>query len=152
MTDDIAIEPLLIDELAQIMPIERACHEFPASEKLLGSCFSKRYRNFKLLHKGRVIGFYMTELVLDEMTLHNICVDPAYQGQGFGKILFEHFLQSARTHEVVQLWLEVRPSNVSAATLYQNNGFDVAGTRKDYYPAKNGREDALLMGCMLFYD
>jgi ribosomal-protein-alanine N-acetyltransferase len=53
---------------------------------------------------------------------------------------------------VVQLWLEVRESNKSAIALYQNNGFDVAGTRKGYYPAENGREDALLMGSMLFYD
>ena len=57
-----------------------------------------------------------------------------------------------RAHKVVQLWLEVRESNAPAIALYQNSGFDVAGTRRDYYPSDKGREDALLMGSMLFYE
>jgi ribosomal-protein-alanine N-acetyltransferase len=148
----IVFSPLNIDEIAIILPIEQACHAYPSSETLLQSCFTKRYRNFKMLLDNKVIGFYMGDLLLDEMTLHNICIDPSHQGKGYGKQLFMHFLATARAHKVEQLWLEVRESNVAAIALYQNNGFDVAGTRKDYYPAKSGREDALLMGSMLFYD
>lgn len=145
-------EPLEAQDIAAIMPIERACHEFPSSEKLLRSCFSKRYHNVKMLLEGKVIGFYMTELVVDEMTLHNICIDPAYQGRGLGKQLFMHFLQTAEAKGAAQLWLEVRPSNTAAVQLYLTNGFHEAGRRKDYYPAKDGREDALLMGQSLMFD
>ena len=142
----IDISPLLPEELEWILPIEKACHEFPSSPELLGTCFSKRYRNFKLVEGKKVKGFYMAEVLLDEMTLHNICVHPDCQGKGFGRQLFEHFVETARAHDVVQLWLEVRESNGPAIKLYQDNGFDVAGIRKNYYPAKSGREDAYLMG------
>ena len=152
MNTKIEFAPLNSEDVDMILPIEQACHAYPSSQQLLLSCFGKRYRNFKMLVDNKVIGFYMGDLMLDEMTLHNICIEPKYQGKGYGKRLFEHFLATARLHNVVQLWLEVRESNTGAIALYQSNGFDVAGTRKDYYPAEKGREDALLMGSMLFYD
>ena len=40
--------------------------------------------------------------------------------------------------------LEVRPSNTAAINCYNAAGFNEIGSRKDYYPAANGREDALL--------
>ena len=40
--------------------------------------------------------------------------------------------------------LEVRPSNTVAIRCYNAAGFNEIGSRKDYYPAANGREDALL--------
>jgi ribosomal-protein-alanine N-acetyltransferase len=152
VTDSIEFSSLLVEDVDLISPIEQACHAFPSSHKLLSSCFSKRYRNFKMCLDGKVIGFYMAEFIIDEMTLHNICINPECQGKGYGRQLFDHFLEIAKEHKAVQLWLEVRESNVAAIALYQGNGFDVAGVRNNYYPAKNGREDALLMGSALFYD
>ncbi len=146
------IESLSIDDLDEILPIEQACHAFPSSKKVLASCFGGRYRNAKLLLDGQIVGFYLAELVIDELTLHDICICPSVQGRGFGKALFEHFLQTAEALNAVQLWLEVRPSNRKAVALYQSHGFDIAGVRKDYYPTENGREDALLMGCTLSFD
>ena len=143
------ISVLYEDELASIMPIENACHLFPTSEKLLSSCFSKRYHNAKLTVDGKIVGFYLAELVVDEFTLHNICVYPEVQGKGFGKVLLNHFIAKAESLGAVQLWLEVRESNVGAIALYEQQGFCVAGTRRNYYPAKDGREDALLMGLAL---
>lgn len=143
------ISSLSSAQLAQIMPIENACHLFPTSEKLLASCFSKRYHNAKLTIDSRVVGFYLAELVVDEFTLHNICIHPDEQGKGLGKLLFDHFIDKAQSLGAVQLWLEVRESNQGAIGLYEQQGFCVAGTRRNYYPAKNGREDALLMGLSL---
>jgi ribosomal protein S18 acetylase RimI-like enzyme len=42
--------------------------------------------------------------------------------------------------------LEVRPTNAAARALYARAGFVQLGVRRDYYPAKPGREDALLLG------
>ncbi|MGB3863640.1 MAG: GNAT family N-acetyltransferase, partial [Candidatus Aminicenantaceae bacterium] len=44
----------------------------------------------------------------------------------------------------VYVFLEVRPSNLSARSLYNKLGFKVLGTRKDYY--QTPLEDALIMG------
>jgi ribosomal-protein-alanine N-acetyltransferase len=42
--------------------------------------------------------------------------------------------------------LEVRASNLPAINLYRKAGFADIGLRREYYPAENGREDAILMG------
>jgi ribosomal protein S18 acetylase RimI-like enzyme len=41
--------------------------------------------------------------------------------------------------------LEVRPSNQGAIALYKDEGFQEVGHRNSYYPARNGREDALIL-------
>ena len=146
------LTPLVQSEVELILPIENACHAYPSSLDLLNTCFSKRYRNAKLTANGEVVGFYLAELLIDEMTLHDICVAPEAQGNGYGRLLLDHFIDMAKTHKAVQLWLEVRKSNEAAIALYQSSGFDVVGTRQGYYPSPGGREDALLMGSAIIYD
>ena len=41
--------------------------------------------------------------------------------------------------------LEVRPSNPAAIRLYDRYGFQRIGVRRGYYPAAEGREDAIVM-------
>ena len=56
--------------------------------------------------------------------------------------------------KTANMFLEVRPSNLSAIALYENMGFNEMAIRRGYYPAANGREDAVLMGlalCCLLY-
>jgi ribosomal-protein-alanine N-acetyltransferase len=58
-------------------------------------------------------------------------------------------LKIAKTHKAANMFLEVRPSNISAIALYENLGFCEMAVRRGYYPAKEGREDAVLMGLAL---
>ena len=63
-------------------------------------------------------------------------------------------LQIAKNHQAANMFLEVRPSNISAIALYENMGFSEMAVRRSYYPAdpkisKTGREDAILMGLAL---
>ena len=51
-----------------------------------------------------------------------------------------------------RVFLEVRPSNAAAIALYHAEGFNEIGRRPRYYPAKGGREDALVMAKELFAD
>jgi [ribosomal protein S18]-alanine N-acetyltransferase len=44
------------------------------------------------------------------------------------------------------MFLEVRVSNKTAISLYENMGFCEMAIRRGYYPAAQGREDAVLMG------
>jgi ribosomal-protein-alanine N-acetyltransferase len=43
----------------------------------------------------------------------------------------------------------VRPSNRCAQALYTRFGFRKVGTRRGYYPAHAGREDALVLNLAL---
>jgi ribosomal-protein-alanine N-acetyltransferase len=44
-----------------------------------------------------------------------------------------------------RVFLEVRPSNPVAQNLYRSIGFTEIGRRPRYYPAREGREDAIVM-------
>jgi ribosomal-protein-alanine N-acetyltransferase len=47
------------------------------------------------------------------------------------------------------MFLEVRPSNAKAQSLYTRLGFGQVGIRRDYYPARGGRENALVLTARL---
>ena len=57
----------------------------------------------------------------------------------------EWVAEVARGHGARTLLLEVRPSNPAAMRLYQRYGFERIGMRRGYYPAREGREDAIVM-------
>ena len=87
--------------------------------------------------------------VLDEAHLLNISVAQSHQGQGWGRYLLVQMMEMGREKGGLNMFLEVRPSNHSALGLYESMGFNEMGIRPGYYPAHNGREDAVLMGMAL---
>ena len=50
-----------------------------------------------------------------------------------------------RELQIDKIYLEVRLSNAIGRRLYARAGFRELGTRRGYYPAAQGREDALVM-------
>ena len=81
--------------------------------------------------------------------LNSLATHPHWQRQGLGRRLMQHLIKVAREYRAQMMFLEVRPSNVSARRLYEDIGFNEIATRRAYYPAHDGREDALLMGLAL---
>ncbi|MDK1023090.1 MAG: hypothetical protein QGD92_02530 [Gammaproteobacteria bacterium] len=59
--------------------------------------------------------------------------------------MVEHLLLQAAKREAERVYLEVRPSNLIAYKLYMSMGFNQVGVKKGYYPAEQGREDALVL-------
>ncbi|EPF20695.1 MULTISPECIES: ribosomal protein S18-alanine N-acetyltransferase [Cedecea] len=143
------ISSLTPNDLAAAYAIEQRSHAFPWSEKTFASNQGERYFNLRLDVDGKMAAFAVTQVVLDEATLFNIAVDPAYQRQGLGRALLEHLIQELEKRDVFTLWLEVRASNLAARALYESLGFNEATVRRNYYPAKEGREDAIIMALPL---
>jgi len=54
-------------------------------------------------------------------------------------------LSIAKARKADTAFLEVRPTNARAISLYFSEGFNEIGNRRDYYPAKFGREDAIIL-------
>lgn len=94
---------------------------------------------------GRVQGFVVFSRVLDESCIHNIAVHPARQGDGLGSTLLNAAQAEMIACGAVRCYLEVRASNTAARALYEKHLFHVDGLRKNYYPAADAREDAVLM-------
>jgi ribosomal-protein-alanine N-acetyltransferase len=84
--------------------------------------------------------------------LLNLCIDPEYAGQGFGRFLLKEMIRRALERKCMMFFLEVRVSNTHAINLYFSEGFNEVGIRPNYYPAGNGREDAMLMTLDLSVD
>ena len=136
-------------DLAAAYAIEQRSHAFPWSEKTFVSNQGDRYFNLRLDVDGEMAAFAVTQVVLDEATLFNIAVDPAYQRKGLGRQLLEHLISELEKRDVSTLWLEVRASNIAAIALYESLGFNEATIRRNYYPTKEGREDAIIMALPL---
>ncbi len=64
-------------------------------------------------------------------------------------MLLTFIMDKAREHGALNMFLEVRVSNKVAISLYEKKGFNEMAIRPRYYPAENGREDAMLMGAAL---
>ncbi|WP_298067618.1 GNAT family N-acetyltransferase [uncultured Mailhella sp.] len=102
---------------------------------------------------GETLTAYITLSVSsEELEVLNIAVLPKYRGQGLSRPLMGFALADTlkgghllRLGKMAKGWecafLEVRPSNVTALSLYASLGFRCVGRRKQYY--EDG-EDALV--------
>jgi tRNA threonylcarbamoyl adenosine modification protein YeaZ/ribosomal-protein-alanine acetyltransferase len=92
------------------------------------------------------LGFVLFRKAADEAEILTICTRPAFRQKGHGKLLVQHLEKLLKSEGVKSLFIEVAVSNHAALALYASNGFEKAGTRKNYYERSGGsHEDALIM-------
>lgn len=96
-----------------------------------------------LFHGSTLVGYLIAHVVCDEAHIVSLGLAPEWRGKGGGGILLREFLRSARVEGVSTFTLDVRIGNLKARKLYEDNGFEVVGIRRNYY-SDNG-EDALTM-------
>ena len=138
-------------DVSQLMDVEKACHEFPWTQNTMESCLTGRYFNGCVIKEGCLIGFYIAERAGPDISLMDICVSPNYQGQGYANTLIVDFIQCSEAYKAENIFLEVRESNKPAIALYEKFGFIETGSRKNYYPSKSGKENAILMAMTLAF-
>jgi ribosomal-protein-alanine N-acetyltransferase len=145
----LSLRPMQLDDLDAIMQIEPTIYSHPWTRGNFSDSLNSGYSSWVLEDNKEMIGYALLMLVLDEAHLLNLSIAKTRQKQGLGRYLLEHMLKIAKTHQAANMFLEVRPSNISAIALYENLGFCEMAVRRGYYPAKEGREDAVLMGLAL---
>ena len=143
------LRPMQADDLDAIMQIEPTIYSHPWTRGNFSDSLNSGYSAWVLEENEIIIGYALLMLVMDEAHLLNLSIAKVQQKRGLGRCLLEHMLKIAKNHQAVNMFLEVRPSNISAIALYVNMGFSEMAVRRAYYPAKDGREDALLMGLAL---
>lgn len=136
-------------DLAEVVQVEGRAYEFPWTITIFKDCVRAGYGCFVLATRAEIIGYFVLSVAANEAHVLNVCVDPSEQGHGYGRRLMKRLLDLARWHRAERVFLEVRPSNPRAIALYHDIGFNEIGRRPRYYPAKNGREDALVMAIEL---
>ncbi len=139
--------PMTVQDLDAVLAIELAAYAFPWTRGNFIDSLAAGYRcELRLDDEGALAGYAVAMAAVDEIHLLNLTVAPALQGRGHARALVAALLDHARAEGLHSVWLEVRPSNARARTLYAQLGFREVGLRRAYYPAAHQqREDAVVM-------
>ena len=139
---ELTVRPFEMTDLSALLEVEQNAFQKPWTRELfLGDLESDTARYFVAEADGRIVGYAGSRLIADEVHIANIAVHSDYRKQGIGRALLARLLEQTKKEGATFFTLEVRRSNLPAQTLYQSQGFAVAGERKNYY----GDEDALIM-------
>lgn len=141
--------PMCEDDVEAIMSLERALYPFPWTPGNFTDSLRAGYSCWVYEFGSIVVGYAVLMLAAGEAHVLNIAIGPDWQRQGLGRRLLQHLIKVSREYHADMMFLEVRPSNKGALRLYEDIGFNEMATRRGYYPAHDGREDAILMGLVL---
>ena len=139
------IRRLDFNDVDRIYQIELLAYPFPWSRSLFVDCLHAGYAFFGLQVGRELAGYSIFNWAAGEAHLLNLCMHPDWQHRGYGSLLLEYTINHVARNGNDAMYLEVRTSNTRAARLYRNRGFRVIGSRRSYYQAGDGREDAIVM-------
>jgi ribosomal-protein-alanine N-acetyltransferase len=143
------LRPMRPQDLDEVMAIELASYPFPWSRGIFEDCLRCGYHAWVAERAGCIGGYGLLSIGAGEAHVLNLCVAPQARRLGLGRLLLQRLLDDARQARAERVFLEVRPSNAEAVALYHATGFHLIARRPNYYPARNGREDALVMAMEL---
>jgi ribosomal-protein-alanine N-acetyltransferase len=93
-----------------------------------------------------VAGFVLVRAIAGEAEILTIAVDPARRRRGVARALMTAATGWAEVAGAQSMFLEVAEDNPAALALYDELGFETAGTRRAYYARAGGpRVDARVM-------
>ncbi len=139
-----------LDDLPALVAMERACFTHPWTPAQLEEPLRHQAGGQVLVLRSpeapgpqRLMAYCVFRIVLDELDISTLAVGAAWRRRGLGRWLLQEVLGLAARRGAPSAFLEVRQSNWSALGLYRSVGFDILGTRRDYY--EDPREDAFLL-------
>ena len=133
-----------LSDIPAVAALERA--EFPdgADEGMLTRLWETDGGVILAAEEGNdLLGYVWARFVLDEGDIGNVAVAPDSRRCGIGAALLGALFAESERRGAAVLRLEVRGSNLAARRLYEKNGFETVGKRKNYY--EKPTEDAILM-------
>jgi ribosomal-protein-alanine N-acetyltransferase len=134
-------------DLVVVTQIEQQANQFPWLLKHFESSLKSGHKAWVFYaDDNEVLAYAIVQQILDEAHILNVCVKSSAQGQGYGNVVLDHVIDFSKSISANVILLEVRSSNHRAQGLYSKYGFNEMAVRKGYYPAEQGREDAILMG------
>jgi len=138
--------PIMTDaDLDAVAAAEARIHPFPWTRGNFADSLAAGHGAWLVREGGRMTGYAILMQIMDEVHLLNISVLPELQHSGRGSALLLHMFDQSRLQAAARMLLEVRPGNLAGQGFYRHHGFVEIGRRRDYYPAHDGREDAIVM-------
>lgn len=142
-------QPMSEASLAAVVAIEQDLYEFPWTIGNFRDSLRASYSCWECREERSLAAYAIMMFGPEDAHLLNLSVARARQRQGLASRLLDHLIDHARDHGAQQMILEVRPSNAAGRALYAGFGFQRIGLRRGYYPARGGREDAIVLSLPL---
>jgi len=139
------LSPMRPEDIRSVLAIEQSIYPYPWTSGNFEDSLASGYTAWLMREGKELVGYAVMMGVLDEAHLLNITIIAARQRAGLGTLLLESLCEEARSLGAARMILEVRASNVVGQAFYRRHGFAHIGERTDYYPAKQGREAALVL-------
>jgi len=143
------LAPMAEADLDAVLAIEGAAYTHPWTRGNFADSLRAGYQCRTWRQAGTLLGYFVLLAAAGEAHLLNLSIAPACQRRGHGSALLREAMRVAREDGAKKVFLEVRPSNLAGKALYERFGFRKIALRRGYYPAQGGREDALVLSCVL---
>ena len=137
------ITNLSTGNIEEIVKIEESTFNNPwTRNQFIDSCKKfNNYLNYVYNDASRVVGYLISEIILDEVHLYKIVVSKNNQNNKVGSKLLKFMIEECKKLDKIRVCLEVDSQNSNAIKLYKQFGFLTVGNRNKYY----GNNDAMLM-------
>ncbi|GAA5234725.1 ribosomal-protein-alanine N-acetyltransferase [Verticiella sediminum] len=132
-------------DLDEVAAIEKTIYTHPWTRGNFADSLAAGNHAWVVREEGCLVGYCLVMDTPDDAHLLNISVADEAQHRGIGRGLLEWVAMQARAAGLPSVLLEVRVSNERARRMYERAGYERIGLRRGYYPAIDGREDAIVM-------
>ena len=136
-------------DLDAVLAIENAIYTHPWTRGNFADSLRAGYCCRTWRRGGELIGYFVLLAAAGEAHLLNLSIAATVQRRGHGSALLREAQRLAREQGGKRMFLEVRPSNSAGQVLYEKFGFRKIALRRGYYPAVQGREDAIVLSVAL---
>ena len=128
------------EHIPDIARLETVCFSSPWSEKSLSEELENENSHFLVAVSDKVLGYIGVQEICGEAYITNVAVFREHRTCGIGRALLKSAYCGAKERNCEFITLEVRESNSAAIALYESEGFEKAGIRKNFYsdPTENG--------------
>jgi ribosomal-protein-alanine N-acetyltransferase len=139
------LQQMRLEDIEHVSRLERRCYSLPWSS----SAYVTEVGNPNAYYitakdpDGTLIGYAGMWVIMDEIHITTIAVDPLRRGLKIGERLLLDIMEEGIARGATRATLEVRERNTVAHNLYLKYAFEDVAARKNYY-SDNG-ENAIIM-------
>ena len=128
------------EHISEVARLETVCFSSPWSKNSLAEELKNENSHFLVAVADKVLGYIGVQEICGEAYITNVAVFGEYRKCGIGRALLNEACEGAKNRGCEFITLEVRESNVPAISLYESEGFEKVGIRKNFYslPTENG--------------
>lgn len=132
------------EDIGDIVKIEQACFSTPWTMEGFLDSLGLNYAVFVVAEEnGKLLGYGGIYFTAEEGEITNVAVAATERRRGVADAILKQIDIEAKNRKVSKIFLEVRVSNEAAIQLYKKHGYQLQGTRKNFY--RLPQEDAYVM-------